>query len=246
MVEWRPRRPGLLARGTRLPRPLLSSFLKRPRPPSPPQLLQPLSAPLVEATPPPKALSASTMAAALAQELSQLSLNGAGSLETLAAAAQKGAAAEVHLLQHLPALLKATADKVRPPGRYRARGALLGARRQSSAATAAATRDEFTPVRVPTLLGSFPAAALLNRAPETLPAPPEAQAPCMPSPPRRLESLAPVRAAGCRDPRRRRQGWRGGDVRPEPQCGEAGAACPLRGARPPPTAARSNGGDPRK
>jgi elongation factor 3 len=51
------------------------------------------------------------MAAALAQELSQLSLNGADSLSALAAAATKGPAAEVHLLQHLPALLKATADK---------------------------------------------------------------------------------------------------------------------------------------
>ena len=52
------------------------------------------------------------MAAVLAQELSKLSLNGVSSLETLTFAAQKGVQAEPFLLAHLPAILKATADKV--------------------------------------------------------------------------------------------------------------------------------------
>ncbi|PSC72325.1 elongation factor 3 [Micractinium conductrix] len=51
------------------------------------------------------------MAAALAQELSKLSISGVSSLEALTAAAGKGPAAEIHLISHLPAVLKATADK---------------------------------------------------------------------------------------------------------------------------------------
>ncbi|KPF45338.1 hypothetical protein IP76_08595 [Rhizobium sp. AAP43] len=51
------------------------------------------------------------MAAALAQELSKLSISGTSSLEALTAAASKGPAAEIHLISHLPAVLKATADK---------------------------------------------------------------------------------------------------------------------------------------
>lgn len=54
------------------------------------------------------------MAAALAQELASLSISGASSLESLTAAAQKGQQAEPYLLAHLPAILKATADKVNP------------------------------------------------------------------------------------------------------------------------------------
>lgn len=52
-----------------------------------------------------------TMAAAIAQELSKLSISGPSSLEALTAAASKGPAAEIHLISHLPAVLKATADK---------------------------------------------------------------------------------------------------------------------------------------
>ncbi|KAL4452291.1 hypothetical protein ABPG75_007953 [Micractinium tetrahymenae] len=51
------------------------------------------------------------MAAALAQELSKLSISGASSLEALTAAASKGPAAEAYLIAHLPAVLKSTADK---------------------------------------------------------------------------------------------------------------------------------------
>lgn len=51
------------------------------------------------------------MAAAIAQELSKLSISGPSSLEALTAAASKGPAAEIHLISHLPAVLKATADK---------------------------------------------------------------------------------------------------------------------------------------
>lgn len=50
------------------------------------------------------------MASALAQELSKLSISGSASLESLTATA-KQAEAEPYLLQHLPAVLKAAADK---------------------------------------------------------------------------------------------------------------------------------------
>lgn len=56
------------------------------------------------------------MAAALAQELSKLSISGTSSLEALTAAASKGPAAEIHLISHLPAVLKATADKASARG----------------------------------------------------------------------------------------------------------------------------------
>lgn len=46
------------------------------------------------------------------QELSKLSISGSASLESLTATA-KQAEAEPYLLQHLPAVLKAAADKVR-------------------------------------------------------------------------------------------------------------------------------------
>lgn len=58
----------------------------------------------------------SSAQAALAQELSKLSISGVSSLEALTAAAGKGPAAEIHLISHLPAVLKATADKVRGAG----------------------------------------------------------------------------------------------------------------------------------
>lgn len=70
------------------------------------------------------------MAAALAQELSKLSVSGVPSLESLTAAASKGPAAEIHLISHLPAVLKATADKVwgrEGKWRGRARAALMPA-----------------------------------------------------------------------------------------------------------------------
>lgn len=51
------------------------------------------------------------MAAALAQELSKLTLGDCASLEALTAAAGKGPNAEIHLIAHLPALLKATSHK---------------------------------------------------------------------------------------------------------------------------------------
>ena len=56
------------------------------------------------------------MSTALATELSALRLTDAASLEALTAGAAKAAAspAEAAILAQLPAVLKATADKVRP------------------------------------------------------------------------------------------------------------------------------------
>lgn len=65
-------------------------------------------------TPPPAAAAGHQPAPVLArlQELSKLTISTASSLESLTVTAKK-AEAEPYLLQHLPAVLKATADKVR-------------------------------------------------------------------------------------------------------------------------------------
>lgn len=64
--------------------------------------------------PPPAAAAGHQPAPVLArlQELSKLTISTASSLESLTVTAKK-AEAEPYLLQHLPAVLKATADKVR-------------------------------------------------------------------------------------------------------------------------------------
>lgn len=159
---------------------------------------------LVEANPCPRAHSFN-MAAALAQELSQLSLNGASSLESLTAAAQKGVQAEPFLLAHLPALLKATADKVRPPtGRTTDwdAGEARGGRAARGAAMGWVSTRSTSRGLPPSL--SAPRARLerLQRAGGRA-FPPGGWASCWGAD----NSKCIPHAAGCRDPRRRRQGW---------------------------------------
>lgn len=196
------------------------------------------------------------MAAALAQELSKLSISGTSSLEALTAAASKGPAAEIHLISHLPAVLKATADKASardaagrcwgrsPPPRRPALASGIAFRPVQGCArplvVAAAMRWRVNSLPWP--LGS----SLFRAFPEkSVPKPrlQDGRAGRSSSAGRRRPALPPSclataclpslchppSPAGCRRARRCRRRRSGHHVCAEPQRREAGAPCPVRG-----------------